>query len=243
MKKLFCVLLATCLAPLAFAQFHFLPTQEDQIHQWVQASYGRSINLGYEAKQNFFSVGYYFDITAFDGFVGMQFTDDVTDLTFDSDWWPFEFHKKHGTLRFGLGLDYHAEWYNDISCEHDIIFTPELDWHSKHHYLLTLRTGGTRKISDIYAIDETTVDNWNFLLTLMLGKIWDNGIDAGITAGTRSTYRHPVFGSAIFTPAVAYTFANGFRLGLETEITMRDWIAATYYMESVVFRFTGRMTF
>ena len=243
MKKLLIFLLAVFCTPLAFAQFHLLPTADDHIQQWFQASYGRSVDLGFEAKQNFFSVGYAFDITAFDGFVGLQCTDDVTDFAFDSDWWPFEFHKKHGVLRFGLGLDYHAEWYNDISCEHDIILMPELDWHSTHHYLLTLRTGGTRKISDIYAIDQTTVDNWNLLLTLRLGKIWDNGIEATIDAGTRTQYRHPVFGSAIFTPAVAYRFANGVRVGLEAEITMRDWIAATYYMESVIIRCTGRVTF
>ncbi|MBQ3966489.1 MAG: hypothetical protein II684_06640 [Treponema sp.] len=36
---------------------------------------------------------------------------------------------------------------------------------------------------------------------------------------------------------------SGFRLGAEAEITMKDWIATTYYMESVVVRFTGRILF
>ena len=243
MKKRVMVVLALFAAPLAFAQFHFLPGKDDAVRQWVQASYGRSTDLGFEAEQSFFSFGYNIDIAPFAAFLGMQFTDDVTDLTLDTDWWPFEFRMRHGVLRFGLGADYHIEWYNDISCEHDFIISPEIDWQSNTRYLLTLRTGLTKKISDIYAISETTVQNWSFALLLSLGKCWANGMEVRLEAGTRSVYRIPVFGSAIFTPSVAYTFRSGFRVGLEMEITMRDWIAATYYMDSAIFRVTGRMCF
>ena len=242
MKRLVAVLLAVLAAPLAFAKFHGFPHKDDPVRQWVQLAYGRSADLGFEGAQHFFSGGYNITAAPFNAFVGMQFTDGVTDLTVDGDWWSLEFFRKHGLLRFGLGLDYHVEWYDDISCEHDIIFTPQMDWQSTRHYLFTLRAGLLKKISNIYMLPGV-VDNWGLVFGVSLGKQWDNGMEVRLEAGSRSLYRVPVFGTAFFTPSVAYTFKNGLRLGLEAEIMLRDWIAATYYLDSAIVRVTGRVYF
>ncbi|MBQ6781833.1 MAG: hypothetical protein IJP62_11495 [Treponema sp.] len=243
MKKVIMVLLAMCISSLAFAQFHIIPDENDSIGQWFQASYGRSTNKGFEQKQNFWSVSYQFDYNPFDAFIGFQYTDDVTDMMLDTDWWLAQFDGHFGRMRLGVNLGYHAEWYNEISCEHDFTFVPaELNYRTWENFWVMLRTGLTRKISDVYLI-KNTVENWNILLTLSLGKIWSNGLELSLDVGTRSVYRHPLFGTALFTFGAAYHFKNGFRIGAETEITMRDWIAATYYMDSVVIRLTGRVSF
>lgn len=242
MKRLVAVLLAVLAAPLASAKFHGFPQKSDPVRQWVQLAYSRSADIGFEGAQHFFSGGYAIAVAPFELFVGMQFTDGVSDLSLDGDWWSLEFFKKHGMLRFGLGLDYHVEWYDSISCEHDIIFSPQMDWQSTRRYLFSVRAGLLKKISNIYVVPGV-VDNWGLVFGVSLGKQWDNGMEVRLEAGSRSLYRVPVFGTAFFTPSVAYTFKNGLRVALEAEIALHDWIAATYYLDSAAVRVTGRVCF
>ncbi len=243
MKKILLMVLALCMSSLAFAQFHIIPNKNDQITQWVEASYSRSANKGLERNQHFFSVAYNFDYNPFDVFLGIQFTDEVTDFTFDSDWWLAQFDGHYGRMRLGFDFGYHAQWYNNISCEHDITLVPaELHYRTWSGFWVGLRTGMFRKMSDVYLLQKM-MNNWNILLVLSLGKQFANGLEISLEGGTHSRYRYPVFGTAFFTPGIAYHFSSGFRLGAEVEIVMRDWIAVSYYMDSLVFRFSGRVSF
>ena len=243
MKKLLLIVCAFCFSSLAFAQFHLIPNENDRLDQWFEVSYGRSVNKGIERNQSFFSAAWNLDYNPFNLLLGFQYTDEVTDLVIDGDWWLAQFDGHYGRMRLGFELGYHAQWYNNISCEHDINLVPaQLHYRTWRGFWVGLRTGVFRKMSNVYLLQKM-INNWNTLLILSLGKKFDFGLEISLDLGTHSRYRYPVFGTAIFTPGIAWYFPSGFRLGAEAEITMKDWIAATYYMESVVVRFTGRILF
>lgn len=243
MRKIITVLLVTMLSSLAFAQFHIIPNEQDEIKQWFQFSYSRSTNRGFEPEQNFWAVAYQFDYNPFDVFLGVQITKDEADLTLDSNWWLAQFDGHYGRMRLGLNLGYHVEWYDDISCEHDITFTPaELHYRTWKGFWVGLKTGFCRKEANVYVLDRL-FGNWNFVLLLSLGKQFAERLEFSFDAGTRTLYDYPVFGTAFFVLGTAYTLPCGVRIGAETEVTMRDWMASTYYMDSVVFRLTGRIAF
>lgn len=239
MRRRLLFILMACMCAMAFARVQVIPAEDDFISQWVQISYGRSVNKGFERNQNFYDIAYHFQYNPFEAFVGIQMTNDVTDLMLDADWWFLNF--REGRLRIGVDLSYHAQWYTDISCEHDIQLAPQISWCSKSKFKLGVLCGFCEKISDVYLLKKNIFD-LNPVLLFSLGKYFSNGLELSLNAGTHTPYRHPVFGTAIFNFGVAWHF-DRFRVGAEAEITMCDWIAATYYMDTVVVRFTGRVLF
>ena len=239
MKRRILFILMACMCAMAFARVQVIPDENDSISQWFQISYGRSTERGFERNQNFYDIAYNFQYNPFEAFFGIQMTDNVTDMTLDTDWWFLSFHEGH--IRIGLDFGYHAQWYTNISCEHDILLSPQISFCTKSNFRAKILCGFCEKITDVYLLKKNIFD-LNPVLVFSLGKLFSNGLEFSIDAGTHTPYRHPVFGSAIFDFGVAYNF-NRFRVGIDTEITMRDWIAASYYMDSVVVRFTGRVLF
>ncbi|MBQ7158422.1 MAG: hypothetical protein IJS09_03215 [Treponema sp.] len=242
MKKILMLLFVAGVFSLASAQVHLIPHEQDEIQQWFQFSLGRSVDKGFEQNQSFWSVAYNFSYNPFNAFLGVQYTDAVTDLTLEGDWWPLQFDFAPGKLQCGIDVDYHVEWYSDISCEHDITFVPEILYRSKKGFWAGAQVGIGKKMADVYLV-KNMISNWNLMLGFSLGKLFANGFEISVDAGTRTLYRRPVFGTAIFTFGAAYTFKNGFRIGTTAEITMRDWVAAAYYMDTVVIGLTGRVSF
>lgn len=243
MKKTVALALTTLAMSRAFPNFRALPDKNEIPLQWAQFSFARSLDSGFEASRSFFSMEYDIAIAPFYAFAGAQLTDDTEDLTFSTGWFPLEFQNKQGLLKFGLDFDYHVEWYDGISCEHDFIISPELHWQTNHNFLISFRLGAVRKITDIYIISEKPVGSWGAEVIMTVGKSWKNGLEIRLEAGTHSMYRFPIYGTVILTPSVAYTLKSRFRAALEAEITMRDYFAASYYMDSVLIRATGRLLF
>ena len=242
MKKAIVFLLLIFITSFAFAKISFLPEEGQKPQQWIEISCTRSTNKGLEADTFFLSSNYHFGYMPFEGYAAFQVGGKITDITMNISWWPVYFSGNSGTLFLGIDELYHYEHYSHISGEHDIITSGGLLWKTKNNFSITFKLGYNEKIANIFVISQY-INNHDISATLLVDKIWANGIEAFAYVGSHDYFRYPLFFAPRCSLGIAKNCTNGFRICLEMQSGFTDYFATAVYLNNLQYKLSGRISF
>lgn len=242
MKKLHLIILILLSASFAYSQIQFLPEKEQNFSTWIEFSLAHSTNTGIEKNQCFVSSTYCFNFLPFEGYFSFQDTKSISDLCFYANYLPFVFQKKTGIIRLGLFSQYHLQEYNRIYSESDIIFGGRLYWHSDKNFLFSLNVGFNEKITNLKVLNET-INNNDLAVSLEFAKLWPSNTEFFLKVGSHDDFRYPLFLAPRVNIGLAQSFANKFRASASMQLGLTDFFATAFYIDSIAYKFSGRILF
>ena len=244
MKKVFALSAAIFFLFLSsvFAKVEALP-QEERPRQFVQLSYGRTMNRGINRSKNYGEIQHNFDWQPFGGLVGFQSDAALYDLTIRTCYLPFVGGHQNGAWRFGASSAYHMQRSIESFRSHDILLEIEARWISTNGLTFTGRSGYAFKATTFDAIKGLAIRNHDFVAYAEVDKVFSNGIELFTSIGTYNLYRYPLFFCPQWTFGAAYNFKKAFRLGALVEVGMTDFYASVAYFNHIMVKCNARICF